>query len=83
MKPDELVTFDVALHESEHALLTALMGGHVRTAMANRPGKVITHSHGHTKFDPGLGRDREAAIGFAGPWTDARWHTASGLHSVS
>jgi len=65
----------VAVHESAHAIATALVGGRVRTAMVTRPDKVTGHSHGLTKFDPGMSRDRNAAIGFAGPWTDARWLT--------
>ncbi|MDV3124681.1 hypothetical protein M1247_07130 [Mycobacterium sp. 21AC1] len=72
---DEMAELDVCIHEGLHCIATALMGGRVRSAIVTRPDKVAGHSHGATVFDPGMSRDRNAAIGFAGPWSDARWLT--------
>lgn len=70
---DELTELDTGMHESAHAITAALMGGRVRNAFVARPGNVVTHHHGLTKFDRGMTPDRNAAVGYAGPWGDARW----------
>ncbi|MGH3583202.1 MAG: hypothetical protein ACRDUB_16545 [Mycobacterium sp.] len=72
---DEMAELDLGIHEGLHCITTALMGGRVRSAVVTRPSKATGHSHGLTKFDTGLSRDRNSAIGFAGPWSDARWLT--------
>lgn len=68
---DELTELDGGVHESAHAITAALMGGRVRNAFVTRPGKVVP-LQGQTEFAP-MSPDRNAAVGFAGPWGGARW----------
>ncbi|UHJ54417.1 hypothetical protein [Mycolicibacterium fortuitum] len=67
----ELAELDGGVHESAHAVTAALMGGRVRNAFVSRPGKVVP-LQGRTAF-ASMSPDRNASVGYAGPWSDARW----------
>ncbi|SIL05597.1 hypothetical protein [Mycobacteroides abscessus] len=71
MKPQELEVFDLATHESAHAIRGLLLGGEIDRA-AVYSGRV-TPTHGTTRFRRAFDRDSIPPVAHAGPWAQARW----------
>jgi len=71
MRPRELEVFDLATHESAHAIRGLLLGGEIDRA-AVYSGRV-TPTHGTTRFRRAFDRDSIPPVAHAGPWAQARW----------
>ncbi|MBF9319826.1 hypothetical protein [Mycobacteroides chelonae] len=71
MKRQELEVFDLATHESAHAIRGLLLGGEIDRA-AVYSGRV-TPTHGTTRFRRAFDRDSIPPVAHAGPWAQARW----------
>ncbi|SIG59530.1 Uncharacterised protein [Mycobacteroides abscessus subsp. abscessus] len=71
MKPHELDGFDVAIHESGHAVRGLLLGGEVHTAGIY--GGPVTGFHGRTRFREAFTREHVSPVAHAGPHSHASW----------
>jgi hypothetical protein len=81
MRPDELDSFDVAVHESGHAIRGLLLGGEVHTAGVY--GGPRTGFQGRTRFRNPFDRHHISPVAHAGPHSHASWVHGSRRPSIA
>ncbi|BAX97131.1 hypothetical protein MSTE_01814 [Mycobacteroides stephanolepidis] len=73
LKTRELDELDIAVHEAAHTVSGILSGGTLATALVTRPGRVVQHVHGLTKFRNTFDPYAHANVAYCGPWGQATW----------
>ncbi len=71
MKPDEIELFDVAVHESGHAVRGLLLGGEIARAGVYQG--LTTGTEGRTRFRQPFDRHHISSVAHAGPHAHASW----------